>query len=91
LEHLYGISVNKGIRSTSISDLFHQEFADVEIGDRLVLDAIELVVHTIENGRVCCVGIDFDPKGKHNMHRHIKFLSLKNIKKRLTRNKKVVN
>jgi cell volume regulation protein A len=91
LEHLYGISVNKGIRSTSISDLFHQEFADVEIGDRLVLDAIELVVHTIEDGRVCCVGIDFDPKGKHNMHRHIKFLSLKNIKKRLTRKKKVIN
>lgn len=80
LEHLYGISVDRGIRSSSICDLFSQEFADVEIGDRLVLDAIELVVHTIEDGRVGMVGIDFDPKGKNSIHHHIKLLSFKKLK-----------
>ena len=90
LEHLYGISVDRGIRNSTISDLFSQEFADVEIGDRLVLDAIELVVHSIEDGRVGMVGIDFDPKGKNSIHHHIKLLSLKNLKKRLTRPKKIV-
>lgn len=90
LEHLYGISVDRGIRSSTISDLFAQEFSDVEIGDRLVLDAIELVVHTIEDGRVGMVGIDFDPKGKNSIHHHIKLLSLKNLKKRLTSRQKTV-
>ncbi len=90
LEHLYGISVDRGIRSSTISDLFQQEFADVEIGDRLVLDAIELVVHTIEDGHVNTVGIDFDPKGKNSIHSHIKLLSLKNLKKSLTSPKKMV-
>ena len=84
LEHLYGISVDRGIRNSSIADLFHQEFSDVEIGDRLVLDSIELVVHTIEDGYVSSVGLDFDPKGKNSIHHHIKLLSLKNLKKRLT-------
>ena len=86
LEHLYGICVERGIRNSSISDLFYQEFADVEIGDRLILDTIELVVHTIEDGHVGMVGIDFDPKGKNSIRHHIKLLSfkkLKNFKKRV--------
>ncbi len=90
LEHLYGISVDRGIRNSTISDLFHQEFADVEIGDRLVLDSIELVVHSIEDGHVSMVGLDFDPKGKNSIHHHIKLLSLKNLKKRLTSHQKTV-
>jgi len=90
LEHLYGISVDRGIRSSTICDLFQQEFSEVEIGDRLVLDTIELVVHTIEDGRVGMVGLDFDPKGKNSIHHHIKLLSLKNLKKRLTSHQKIV-
>ena len=61
LEKIYGIKVNKGIRSFTISDLFMQEFSDIEIGDRLILNSIELVVHAIEEGRVTEVGIDIDP------------------------------
>ena len=61
LEKIYGIKVNKGIRSFTIADLFMQEFSDIEIGDRLILNSIELVVHAIEEGRVTEVGIDIDP------------------------------
>ena len=61
LEKIYGIKVNKGIRSFSIADLFSQEFSDIEIGDRLILDSVELVVHGIEEGRVIEVAIDIDP------------------------------
>ena len=61
LEKIYGIKVNKGIRPFSISNLFSQEFSDIEIGDRLILDSVELVVHGIEGGRVTEVGIDIDP------------------------------
>jgi len=61
LEKIYGIKVNKGIRSYTISELFTREFSDIEIGDRLVLDSVELVVHGIQDGQVTEVGIDIDP------------------------------
>lgn len=91
LEHLYGIQVDKGIRSSSIADLFKQEFAEVEIGDRLILDAVELVVHDVQDGQVVGVGIDIDPKHGNSIKTHIKKLSFSNLKKRLTRTKKVIN
>ena len=36
LEKIYGLKINKGIRSFTITDLFNQEFSDIEIGDRLI-------------------------------------------------------
>ena len=73
LEKIYGIKVNKGIRSSTIADLFSQEFSDIEIGDRLILDSVELVVHSIEDGRVMEVGIDIDP-ARHRRPRIKKIL-----------------
>ena len=61
LEKIYGIKINKGIRNFTIADLFEKEFSEIEIGDRLILDSVELVVHGIEEGRVVEVGIDIDP------------------------------
>ncbi len=91
LEKLYGIQVDKGIRSSTIGDLFKQEFAEVEIGDRLMLDAVELVVHDVQKGKVVSVGIDIDPKHKHSLHTHIKKFNFSNLKKRLTRPKKTLD
>ncbi|MGN0919342.1 MAG: potassium/proton antiporter [Alphaproteobacteria bacterium] len=68
LEKIYGIKVNRGIRSFTIAELFAKEFSDIEIGDRLILDSVELVVHSIEEGQVTEVGIDIDPAS----HRHPK-------------------
>ncbi len=65
LEWMYGLTVDKGIRDYSIAELFEQEFSDIEVGDRLSLGAIELVVHGLENGILTEVGIDIDPEFRH--------------------------
>lgn len=61
LEWMYGLNVDKGIRDYSIAELFEQEFDDLEVGDRLSLESVELVVHGLENGLLTEVGIDVDP------------------------------
>ena len=61
LEWMYGLTVDKGIRDYSVAELFEQEFDDIEIGDRLSLGSVELVVHGLENGLLTEVGIDIDP------------------------------
>ena len=61
LEWMYGLNVDKGIRDYSIAELFEQEFDDLEVGDRLSLDSVELVIHGLENGFLTEVGIDVDP------------------------------
>ena len=71
LEWMYGLTVDKGIRDYSIAELFEQEFDDIEIGDRLSLGAVELVVHGLENGLLTEVGIDIDPE----FHREKLFFS----------------
>ena len=71
LEWMYGLTVDKGIRDYSIAELFEQEFDDIEIGDRLSLDSVELVVHGLENGLLTEVGIDIDP----SFHRKKTFFS----------------
>jgi len=79
LEWMYGLTVDKGIRDYSIAELFEQEFNDIEIGDRLSLGAVELVVHGIENSVLTEVGIDIDPE----FRRKESFLAqLKKIKRR---------
>ena len=65
LEWMYGLNVDKGIRDYSIAELFEQEFDDIEIGDRLSLGTVELVVHGLENGVLTEVGIDVDPEYNH--------------------------
>ena len=61
LEWMYGLNIDKGIRDYSIAELFEQEFDGIEVGDRLSLGAVELVVHNLENGVLSEVGIDIDP------------------------------
>ena len=74
LEWMYGLTVDKGIRDYSIAELFEQEFTDIEVGDRLSLGAVELVVHGLENGVLTEVGIDIDPdfRRKKSFFAHFK-------------------
>ena len=65
LEWMYGLTIDKGIRDYSVAELFEQEFDGIEVGDRLVLDSVELVVHSLENGQISAVGIDVDPEFRH--------------------------
>ena len=78
LEWMYGLTVDKGIRDYSIAQLFAQEFTDVAVGDRLSLDSVELVIHSIENGVLTGVGIDLDP----SYHKRSFFSRFQKYKKR---------
>ena len=61
---------------------FVSSFDNIEVGDRLTLDAVELVVHGIENGVLTEVGIDIDPA----RHKRESFLS--RFRKKRTNEKK---
>lgn len=68
LANLYGISVPEGIREMTISDFVKTELNDVEIGDRLSLGAMELVVRQMDNGEVTGVGLDIDPTRRRSVY-----------------------
>lgn len=79
LEWMYGLTVDKGIRDYSVAELFEQEFDDVDVGDRLTLDSVQLVVHEITDGIVTGVGVDVDPAG---VKKKTLFASFKKKKKK---------
>lgn len=62
LSRLYGIKVPENLKTMTVSDFIMSEFSDIEIGDRLALDEIELVVRSLDNGILTGIGIDIDPK-----------------------------
>ncbi|MBQ3695679.1 MAG: potassium/proton antiporter [Alphaproteobacteria bacterium] len=80
LEWMYGLTVDKGIRDYSIAELFEQEFDGIEVGDRLSLGSVELVVHGLEDGVLTEVGIDIDPEFHHKnwLFRKLKAKKIKN-------------
>ena len=61
LVSLYGIKVPASIRSKTIAEFIQDEFTDIEIGDRLSLDTVELVVRSLDNGSITGLGLDIDP------------------------------
>lgn len=58
---LYGVAVHKSLEDMSIANFIAREFDDVEVGDRLALDTIDLVVRAREKNKVTAIGIDIDP------------------------------
>lgn len=61
LSALYGIKVPEQICNTGIADFMTHELTDIEIGDRLSLDTVELVVRALEDGAPTEIGLDIDP------------------------------
>lgn len=61
LEKMYGIKIEPRLKNITIATLLTQEFDDFEVGDRLSLDTIELVVRAVENGAPTGIGLDIDP------------------------------
>lgn len=58
---LYGIKVPENIRNKTIADFIRDEFTDTEVGDRLSLDTVEIVVRSLDNGVITGLGLDIDP------------------------------
>lgn len=61
LQKMYGIQVDLRLLEFTVADLIQKEFPDMDVGDRLSLDSIELVVRSIKNGEPTSIGIDIDP------------------------------
>ncbi len=61
LQKNYGLEIPLKFRDKKIGDLIAQEFPDMEVGDRLSLEQIELVVREVENGYPTRIGIDINP------------------------------
>ena len=70
LANLYGIRVPEHMRAVTIADFMHTEFSDIEIGDRLSLDTVELVVRSLDNGMLTGVGLDIDPTRQRSFYAH---------------------
>lgn len=68
LERLYGVRVSRRVKERTIADVMGSAFGDPEIGDRLSVDAIELVVRTLENGELTTVGVDIDPGRRRSFY-----------------------
>lgn len=69
LETLYGVSVADSLKKQSVGSLLAQESSDLEIGDRLNLDMIDLVVREMdENGVPTVVGVDIDPSRHRRLY-----------------------
>ncbi len=68
LERMYGVQVSQGVKDRTIADVMAAAFGDMELGDRLSVDAIELVVRTIENGVITTVGVDLDPQRRRSFY-----------------------
>ena len=68
LVDLYGIRVPKHLLPMTIVAFMQDELTDIEVGDRLSLDTVELVVRRLENGKVTDIGLDIDPKRQRSFY-----------------------
>ena len=68
LRQMYGLKIPQHVADMTIADFMAQEFTDIEIGDRLALDEIELVVRALENDKITAIGIDIDPSRRRRFY-----------------------
>lgn len=76
LEKMYGIHIKPRLKEMTIEALLRQEFDDFEVGDRLSLDTIELVVRAVENGAPSSIGLDIDPTRQRSFYARTRAMKL---------------
>ena len=84
LSAMYGIRVPSVLKSSPIADFITREFTDIEIGDRLAVDKVELVVRALDNGMPTSLGLDIDPTRQRSFYAKTRVMnaaSNKNIDK----------
>ncbi len=65
LERMYGITIDSSVKNECILDVMRKGGEDFEVGDRLSLNGIDIVVRAVED---CCpteLGLDIDPDRAH--------------------------
>ncbi len=79
--HMYGVKIQKSLEHKTVAELLTAEFPDADIGDRLSLDSIELVVRGVQDGVPTEIGIDIDPsRRKSSFYARTRFMHFLNGK-----------
>ena len=52
------------MQDKTICDVLNQNFADIEVGDRFRLDAVELIIRKMDGCSVEEIGLDLEPSEK---------------------------
>ncbi|PKU22292.1 potassium/proton antiporter [Telmatospirillum siberiense] len=65
LRESYGLPIGEEEETGTIGEIFRREYhSDLEIGDRLHLGPIDLIVRDMQEGRILSVGIALEPEEK---------------------------
>ncbi|MBR6411813.1 MAG: potassium/proton antiporter [Alphaproteobacteria bacterium] len=75
LVNLYGIKVPKYAQDMTIMDFMQNELGDIEVGDRLSLGSMELVVRSLKDGKLTGIGLDIDPSRERSFYTRTRDLS----------------
>ncbi|HZH26923.1 MAG TPA: potassium/proton antiporter [Azospirillaceae bacterium] len=63
LADMYGLPLPSGEGGLTIAGLFNRRFGGAfEVGDRISLGGVDLVVRDVQNGEIVGVGLDLDPE-----------------------------
>lgn len=81
LEKMYGVTIDPSIKQETILNLMCRGGEDFEVGDRLSLNGIDIVVRAVEECQPIELGLDIDPTRLHSISTR-KQLIQKVIKKR---------
>ena len=68
LVNLYGVKIPETVREMKILDFMQNELDDIEVGDRLSLGSMELVVRSIKEGQLTGIGLDIDPSRERSFY-----------------------
>lgn len=90
LDKMYGIDINPALHDTNILNLMAEQYDDFEVGDRLSLNGIDIVVRAVENCRPTDIGLDIDPGRRHAFTTRTRSIREKISQKTLTKNKNML-
>ncbi len=61
LAEMYGLPLALDNAKLTLGDLFKREFRQPELGDRISMGAVDLIVRDIRDGMVSCIGLALEP------------------------------
>ena len=68
LSGLYGFRIPPNIQNMTIAEFMQNELTDIEVGDRLSLGEVDLVVRALDNGILTEIGLDIDPTRERSFY-----------------------
>lgn len=69
LHVLYGLKVPPQLQRKKVATFIEEEFDTIQIGDRLSLEELEIIVRDIQDGKITALGVDIDPQIGAYLHK----------------------